>query len=753
MNRKFFPSVAFGLLGALVAGGALCACGGSEADGGTDVEARVEALLSKMTLEEKIGQLNQLTGVGCTPDRIREIRAGAVGSILNEVDPDTVNALQREAVENSRLGIPLIIARDVIHGFKTVFPIPLGQAATWNPAIAEEGARIAADEASSVGVRWTFSPMVDVSRDARWGRIAESFGEDPYICSVFGVAMVKGYQGEDLSSPNTMAACVKHFVGYGASEAGKDYNTTWIPEPHLRDVYLAPFKACADSGAATFMCSFNDINGMPTNGDSHLLRDILRGEWGWDGLMCSDWSSIQQMVPQGYCTDLRDAAEKAANAGVDMDMQSFAYISYLKELVEDGKVSAKVVDDLVRNVLRLKFRLGLFENPYVDEATSRRFFAPASLDAARRAAEESAILLKNDNAVLPLGENVRIAVTGPMMDARHDQNGTWVFDLEKDSTVTVLDALRDMYGADRIIAAPGLAYSRDKSTAGIASAVAKARTADVILFVCGEEAVLSGEAHCRTDLTLPGAQKEMLRQLKATGKPVIAVVMTGRPMEINDVVANADAILYCFHPGTMGGPAIANLLSGKVNPSGHLPVCIPKASAQQPLYYAHKNTGRPAEGMMLIDDIPLEAGQTSTGCTSFYLDAGDGPLYPFGYGLSYTQFSYGPVTLSSDSMPVRDGSITASCEIENTGKAKGATVPQLYIRDIAASLCRPVRELKGFEKIELAPGEKRTVTFTIASSDLAFHDASGRPVTEPGEFCLWIAPDSASGEETTFTVE
>lgn len=754
MNKKLFPAIAFGLLSLLAAGGAISACSGSSAETPekSDVEGRIEALLSQMTIEEKIGQLNQLTGVGCQPARIQEIRSGAVGSILNEVDPDTVNALQREAVENSRLGIPLLIARDVIHGFKTIFPIPLGQAATWNPAIVEEGARIAADEASSVGVRWTFSPMVDVSRDARWGRVAESFGEDPYLSGVLGVAMVKGYQSDDLSQPNTMAACVKHFVGYGASEGGKDYNTTWIPEPHLRDVYLPPFKACADAGAATFMCSFNDINGMPTNADKHLLRDILRDEWGWDGLMCSDWSSIQQMVPQGYCTDLKETAEKAANAGVDMDMQSFAYISHLKELVDEGKVSEKTLDDLVRNVLRVKFRLGLFDNPYVDTATSRRFFTPSNLDASRRAAEESAILLKNEGAVLPLKAGARIALAGPMMDARHDQNGTWVFDLEKDSTVTVLDAMKEMYGAGRIIEAQGLGFSRDKSTAAMASAIAKAKAADVIVFVCGEEAVLSGEAHCRTDLTLPGAQKEMLARLKATGKPVVSVVMTGRPMDISDVVANSDAVLYCFHPGTMGGPAIANVLSGKVNPSGHLPVSLPKASAQQPLYYSHKNTGRPAEGMTLIDDIPLEAGQTSTGCTSFYLDAGDGALYPFGYGLSYTDFSYGPVVLSSDKMRT-DGSITATCEIENTGKVKGSTVAQLYVRDMVGSLCRPVKELKAFDKIELAPGEKRTVNFTINASDLAFHKADNTLAVEPGDFKVWIAPDSESGDAKDFVVE
>lgn len=755
MNKKLFPMIAFGLLASIMAGGAISSCTKSEAKGTGDAEteARIEALLAQMTIDEKVGQLNQLTGVGATPERLAEIREGSVGSLLNEVDPETVNILQREAVEKSRLGIPLIIARDVIHGFKTIFPIPLGQAATWDASIVEEGARVAADEASSVGVRWTFSPMVDISRDARWGRIAESFGEDPYLAGKLGVAMVQGYQSDDLSQPNTMAACVKHFVGYGASEGGKDYNTTWIPEQHLRDVYLPPFKACADAGAATFMCSFNDINGMPTNADTHLMRDILRGEWGWDGVMCSDWSSIQQMIPQGYSKDLAEATVAAAKAGVDVDMMSYAYIGNLKELVEQGKVSEKVLDDLVRNVLRLKFRLGLFENPYVDMATAKRFYTEENLAAAQHAAEQSAILLKNEGGVLPLKEGVRIAVTGPMMDAKHDQNGTWCFDLEKDKTVTVLEALNDMYGEGKIVAAPGLTYSRDTNAAGIAAAVAKARTADVILFVCGEEAVLSGEAHCRTDLTLPGAQKEMLRQLKATGKPVVSVVMTGRPMAIKDVVDNSDAILYCFHPGTMGGPAIANVLSGKVNPSGHLPASMPKASAQAPLYYSHKNTGRPAEGMMLMDEVPLEAEQTSTGCTSFYMDCGDGPLFPFGYGLSYTDFSYGPVTLSTDKISAKDGSITATCEIENTGSVKGATVAQLYVRDLVGSLCRPVKELKGYEKIELEPGEKRTVSFTINADDLAFYNAENKRVTEPGDFQVWIAADSASGDAKGFVVE
>ena len=615
-------------IGAAGAALALGACSSGAGSAGADYDKEVEALLKQMTLEEKIGQLNQRTGVGLAEEMVASIRSGAVGSLLNEVDPETVNALQREAVENSRLGIPLIFARDVVHGFKTMYPIPLGQAATWNPALVEEGARVAADEASSVGIRWTFSPMLDIARDSRSGRIAEGFGEDPLLTSVLGEAMIKGYQGDDLRKPNTMAACAKHFAGYGFSENGKDYNSVWMSESRLRDVVLPPFKAAAKAGAATFMCSFNEINDEPTNASSRLLRDILRCEWGWDGMMVSDWGSIMQMIAQGHVADLREASAVAATAGVDMDMESHAYSQHLKDLVEKGEVSEATIDGLVRNVLRLKYRLGLFDHPYVDLDSARRFYTDANLDGARRAAEESAILLTN-NGVLPLADNVgRIAVTGPMMDAKHDQNGTWCFDLEKEHTVTPLEALTEMYGADRIIAAPGLTYSRERNADAIRRAAAQAAKADVILFFGGEEAVLSGEAHCRADISLPGDQTAMLRALKATGKPVVAVIMAGRALTIPEESRLADAVLYVFHPGTMGGPALANIISGKVNPSGRLPITMPKMVGQLPLYYAHNNTGRPAETIAYIDSLELEAGQTSTGCTSFYLDAGDGPSIP-----------------------------------------------------------------------------------------------------------------------------
>lgn len=716
-----------------------------------DIERRIDQLLQKMTLEEKIGQINQQTGTGYSDDMVKTIKSGAVGSILNEVDPVVVNKLQREAVKNSRLHIPLIFARDVIHGFKTIFPIPLGQAASWNLPLIEQGARIAAEEASSTGVRWTFSPMVDVSRDARWGRCAESAGEDPYLSAQVGVAMVRGYQTDNLANPNTMAACTKHFVGYGASESGKDYNSTWIPDVLMRDVYLKPFEACAKAGSATFMCAFNDNNGIPASANSYLMRDVLRGEWGWDGVMCSDWGSIMQLVPQGYCTDLKDAALKASLAGVDVDMESYAYARHLKELVEEGKLDVKVIDELVRNVLRLKFRLGLFDNPYVDMKHANQFYAPASLEAATRMVEESTILLKN-NGVLPFAaQGKKVALVGPMADAKHDQNGTWCFDLDKTKTVTPLESLRRMLGDDNVIFEPGLAFSRDKSEEGIRRAVEAAKKADIVVMVAGEEAVLSGEAHCRADLSLPGAQTAMLEALKATGKPVVLVVMAGRPLTISHEVELADATLFMFHPGTMGGDALANLLTGKAVPSGKLPMSFPRMAGQEPLYYNHNNTGRPASNIVLMDDIELEAGQTSTGCTGYYLDAGDGPAFPFGYGLSYTTFAYSDLRLSADKMD-RNGELQVACTVTNTGSVAAAETAQLYVRDLVGSLTRPVRELKGFEKIMLQPGESREVKFTVKASDLAFHTSLTNSIIEPGEFQVWVSTDSASGTPVKFTV-
>lgn len=717
------------------------------------VESKIDKLIAEMTLDEKIGQMNQLTGMGLSADMKQQIKDGKVGSVLNEVDVNIINELQRIAVEESRLHIPLIFGRDVIHGYKTIFPIPLGQAASWNPQVAEDGARIAAQEASSVGIRWTFAPMVDVSRDPRWGRIAESCGEDPYMNSVFGAAMVRGFQGKNLSDPNSMAACAKHFAGYGASEAGKDYNTTWIPETQLRDVYLPSFKAAVDAGAATFMCSFNDINGVPSSGNKHLNRDILRDEWKFDGMLVSDWGSIDQMIAHGVCADLKDAAQKGIEAGVDMDMMAMAYTTHLKELVQQGKVSEKLIDESVRNILRLKFRLGLFEKPYADKTKANDFYRTESLESAKNAAIESAVLLKNNN-ILPIDNRFKsIAVVGPLADAALEQFGTWSFDAEPAHAVTPLKAITDMYGSEyKIIGEPGLTFSRDSIPSHITKAVAAARKADVVLFFAGEEAILSGEAHCRADISLPGLQNELMTALKATGKPVVLVVMAGRPLTIEKQVNQSEAVLFSFHGGTMAGLALADLIFGKAVPSGKLPVTMPRMVGQIPVYYAHKNTGRPGTNFVTIDKIPIGVFQTSLGNTSFHLDAGDKPLYPFGFGLSYSTFEYSKVKLSANTLD-KNGKITAECTVKNTGKYDAKEAVQLYVRDLVASLARPVRELKGFEKIALKAGESKTVKFEIDATQLGFWHEDNTYSAEPGEFQVWISKDSQSGETVSFQLK
>lgn len=716
-------------------------------------ESKIDALIAKMTIDEKIGQMNQLTGLGLSGDMTNQIKAGIVGSILNEVDLKIINELQRIAVEESRLGIPLIFARDIIHGYKTIFPIPLGQAASWNPEVAENGARVAAEEATSVGIRWTFAPMVDVTRDPRWGRIAESCGEDPYLTSVFGIAMVRGFQGDDLSNPSAMAACVKHFAGYGAAEAGKDYNTTWIPETQLRDVFLPPFRAAVEANAATFMCSFNDINGIPSSGNVHLNRDILRDEWKFDGVLVSDWGSIEQMINHGVSKGLDDAAALAMEAGVDIDMMGMAYVGHLKQLVKAGKISEKMLNESVRNILRLKFRLGLFDQPYAPEKENA-FYTPKSLELAKNAAVESAILLKNNQDLLPLTNKYKtIAVVGPLADAALEQFGTWSFDAEPEHAITPMKAIQEMYGKEyNIIAEPGMTFSRDSIASNVAKAVAAAKKADIVLFFAGEEAILSGEAHCRADISLPGLQNEMMSQLQETAKPIVLIVMAGRPLTIEKQVNEADAVLYAFHGGTMAGPALADLIFGKAVPSGKLPVTMPRMVGQVPIYYAHKNTGRPGTNFVTIDKIPIGVFQTSLGNTSFHLDAGDSPLFPFGFGLSYATFEYSNVKLSSETMD-KDGKITAECTVKNTGKFDAKEVVQLYVRDLVASLARPVRELKGFEKIYLKAGETKTVQFEIEAKNLGFWHNDNTYYAEPGEFEVWISKDSQSGEAVKFELK
>jgi beta-glucosidase len=717
-------------------------------------EKKVESLLSRMTLEEKIGQMNQITSYGNIEDMSSLIKKGEVGSILNEVDPVRINALQRVAMEESRLGIPLLIARDVIHGFKTIFPIPLGQAASFNPQIAKDGARVAAIEASSVGIRWTFAPMIDIARDPRWGRIAEGCGEDTYLTSVMGAAMVEGFQGDSLNNPTSIAACPKHFVGYGAAEGGRDYNSTFIPERRLRNVYLPPFEAATKAGAATFMTSFNDNDGIPSTGNAFILKDVLRDEWGFDGLVVTDWASASEMISHGFAADSKEVAMKSVNAGVDMEMVSYTFVKELPALIKEGKVKESTIDEAVRNILRVKYRLGLFDAPYVDEKQSSVMYTPSHLKVAKQAAVESAILLKNDKEVLPLQESLKtVAVVGPMANAPYEQLGTWIFDGEKAHTQTPLNAIKEMVGDKvQVIYEPGLAYSREKNPAGVAKAAAAAARADVILAFVGEEAILSGEAHCLADLNLQGDQSALITALAKTGKPVVTIVMAGRPLTIGQEVEESTAVLYSFHPGTMGGPALADLLWGKAVPSGKTPVTFPKMVGQIPVYYAHNKTGRPAtRNEVLLDDIAIEAGQTSLGCTSFYMDAGFDPLFPFGYGLSYTTFKYSNVKLSSASLK-KDDVLTVTFDLENTGKYKGTEVAQLYIQDKVGSVTRPVKELKRFTRVTLKPGEKKNVSFELPISELAFWNIDMVKVVEPGDFGLWVATDSQSGEEVFFKV-
>lgn len=717
-------------------------------EGSNEIDRKVEDLLSQMTLEEKIGQMNQVSGGYQFSELIAK---GGVGSILNIVDPVEINAVQRVAVEQSRLGIPLLVSRDVIHGFRTIFPIPLGMAATFDPEIVEQGARIAAVEATASGVRWTFSPMLDVARDPRWGRVAEGSGEDTYLDVEMGVAMVKGYQGTDYADPTSLAACVKHFVGYGAAEGGRDYNTTMISERALRNVYFPAFKACIDAGALTLMTSFNDVDGLPSTGNRWLLTDILREEWGFDGMVVTDWNSSGEMIAHGYAEDLKHATELSIAAGVDMDMMSFGFLNHIKELIDEGKLSEEDIDDAVRNILRLKYRLGLFENPYVDESLARKVaYAPEHLAAAKQCAVESAILLQNSDNTLPLKSAKRILLTGPMADAKYDQLGTWAFDGEEQHTVTPLEALRKVFD---VVYEPALAYSRDTNRAGIPAAVRAAAGVDAVVVCVGEEAILSGEAHCLSDLNLQGAQSELIRELNKTGKPIVVVVIAGRPLTIERDLKECDAMLYSFHPGTMGGEAIADLITGRAVPSGKTPMTFLKDAGQAPFYYNHPMTGRPNNGSeTLLNDIPLKAGQTSLGCTSYYLDTGYGPLFPFGYGLSYTTFEYANVSLDKYELNQSDY-IHIDFDLTNTGDYEATEVVQIYVRDLVGSVVRPVKELKGFMRVTLKPGETKHLMYDLPVSDLAFWNRDMEYVVEPGEFQLWVAGDSASGEPLSFEVK
>ena len=719
------------------------------------LESRVNQLLGKMTLDEKIGQMTQVDPgfAGGDEQMKKSVRDGRYGSILNLFGVEKVNEIQKIAVEESRLGIPLLIGRDVIHGYQTIFPIPLGMAASWNPEIVKKAFRIAAIECSSQGIKWTFAPMIDITWDPRWGRIAEGCGEDPFLASALSKAMVEGIQGDNLTDPSAVAACAKHYVGYGFAEGGRDYNTTYISEPVLRNVVLKPFKAAKEAGALTFMSGFNDLNGLPTSGNEFTLRQILRNEWGFNGLVVSDWGSIAEMISHGFCANDKEAALKALKAGVDMEMSSFTYAGNIKALLKEGKIDQKLVDDAVKNILRVKIKLGLFENPYIQPEAEKQMLNPEFLDHARTVARESAVLLKNDHKTLPLSQKIRsVAVVGPLADAPRDQLGTWVFDGKAENSITPLTAVNELLGADKVNFIKGLQYSRDKSSAEFDKTLAMAKQSDAVIFFGGEEWILSGEGQSRGEINLPGAQEELIAELAKSGKPLVVVIMAGRPLAIGKVAEMADAVLYGWHGGTMAGPALADLIFGKESPSGKLPVTFVKGSGQIPFYYYHNQTGRPATAgsWTPMDSIPVVNPQSSLGYKSFHLDYGFTPLYPFGYGLSYTTFKYEDLKLSAMSMST-SGSIEVSAMVSNTGQMDADEIVQFYIRDRVGSITRPVKELKGFQRLAIPQGQRKEVKFTLKADDLAYFNGEA-VVIELGEFDVWIGPNSAEGLHGEFNM-
>ena len=711
-------------------------------------------LMAKMTLDEKIGQLTLLTsnwestGPTMRDGYKEDIRTGRVGAIFNAYTAKYTRELQALAVEGTRLKIPLIFGYDVIHGHRTIFPISLGEAASWDLQAIEKAARISAIEASAEGIHWTFSPMVDIARDPRWGRVSEGAGEDVYLGSLIAKARVRGYQGSDLSRPDTILATAKHFAAYGAAQAGRDYHTVDISERTMRDVYLPPFKAAADAGAATFMTSFNEYDGVPASGSRYLLTEVLREKWGFKGFVVTDYTSINEMIPHGYAQDLQQAGEQAINAGVDMDMQGAVYMENLGRSVAEGKVDTARIDAAVKAILEMKYRLGLFEDPYryADEARERATIYKAEfLDATRDVARKSIVLLKNNANALPLAATARsIAVIGPLGNSKEDMIGSWsAAGDRKTRPITLFEGLQTRAPKRTTVAyARGASYAFEDAGKrdGFAEALALAQKSDVIIAAMGERWDMTGEAASRTSLDLPGNQQALLEELKKTGKPIILVLMSGRPNSIEWADTHIDAILHAWYPGTMGGHAIADVLYGDYNPSGKLPVTFPRNVGQVPIHYDMKNTGR-----------PIELGEPGAKYVSRYLNTPNTPLYPFGFGLSYTSFGYSPVTL--DKAKIRPGeTLTASVTVTNSGARAGEEVVQLYVRDLVGSVTRPIKELKGFEKIMLKKGEKRTVRFMLTDADLAFTRQDMSWGSEPGQYKLWVGPSSAVGSEASFTL-
>ncbi len=721
------------------------------------VDTRVEPLLAKMTRAEKIGQLQliNIDGKDLNP-HLASLRASRVGAVLNSPGPEESQRLQHIATTESRLGIPLLFGRDVIHGFRTIFPIPLALAASWDPQVMESAARISAVEARSQGVNWTFAPMLDVTRDPRWGRVAESPGEDPHLGSVFARAMVRGFQGDRLDRPTSLAACVKHFAGYGASEGGRDYNTTWIPDQQLHEVYLPPYQAGIEAGAATVMTAFNNLNGIPCPASTRLFRDLLRERWKFDGFVVSDWNSLSQLITEGIAADGPAAARLAASSGVNMEMVTEVYREHLASLLDSGDIENHVLDGLVREILSVKFRMGLFEALPEKPHAYPPMLAAQHLEAARIAAIASTVLLKNDNATLPLADSVKtIAVIGPLADSGADQIGTWSMDGLGTDAVTPLTSLREIANSRglKILHAPGLAISRTTSKGGFTKALEAARAADVTVLFVGEEAILSGEAHSRASLDLPGAQPELIREITALGKPVVLIVMAGRPLVFGDLLDRTAALLYAWHPGTMAGPALTDILFGIAEPTGRLPITFPKAVGQIPIYYAHRNTGRPFSPATFVpmDKIPVGAPQSSLGNESHYLDLGHDPAFPFGFGLGYTKFALTALKLDADEI-VAGASTKIRATLENTGKRRGTAVIQLYIRDRVAGITRPLKELKDWSRISLNPGKKQELSFDITPAQLSYPDATGAMQLEPGLFDIFLGTSSATTESVALMV-
>jgi beta-glucosidase len=728
---------------------ALAACTPSKKESANNIDARVDSLLNLMTLEEKVGQLTlytsdyDVTGPHIRKGYMEDLKAGKVGAIFNALGASYTRKLQEIAVNETRLGIPLLFGYDAIHGYKTIFPIPLGETASWDLAAMEKSARITAAEASSEGIHWTFAPMVDIARDPRWGRICEGAGEDTYLGVQVAKARVKGFQG-DLNSTGNVLACVKHYAAYGAPQAGRDYHTVDMSERTLREVYLPPYKAAIDAGVATVMTSFNEVDGVPASGSAFLLTDILRKEWGFNGFVVTDYTSIMEMMYHGVAGDTASAAALSLNAGVDMDMQAGFFQAALPQLVKKGTVKEQDIDIAVRRILKKKFELGLFEDPYRYSNVQREMETIMKLEfveASRDVAKRSIVLLKNMNNALPLSKEIKkLAVIGPLADSKKELIGSWSAQGDAAKCVSVLEGIQG-----KISSSTQLLFSKgceinDNVKSGFAEAVKVAKKADAVILVLGEAAWMSGEASSRTEITIPGVQQELANEIFKTGKPVIVILMNGRPLAIPELDKQASAILETWFLGTQAGNAIADVLFGDYNPSGKLPVTFPRSLGQVPIYYSMKNTGRPME----VDP--------NNKYTSKYLDESNYPLYPFGYGLSYTTFAYGDIQLSATEITSSD-TLTITCSITNTGAREGEEVVQLYVRDLIGSVTRPVKELKGFQKINLKANESKTVTFKLTASDLSFYRKDMSFGFEPGQFTVFVGGNSRDLKESSFILK